>query len=148
MSAGVRGRARRPLQQLLQQQMWHKGAGKDGSVARFPLYGPLSQNCLSGNWAPAATGRFKSGRLDFTAEKEKIQRKRRDKDRKKGKMAPDNVTAVRVSAVVLLFILLPLHISSISALMTNISTSACCCDSILKAPMNLIHHLDSGSVYT
>lgn len=44
-----------------------------------------------------------SGRLDFTAEKEKIQRKRRDKNRKRGKMAPDNVTAVRVSAVVTLY---------------------------------------------
>lgn len=64
----------RPLQQLLQQHIWHKDKKKDGSVALFPLRGPLSQKApLRQLGTAAAPGQFNNGHLHFTARKEKVR---------------------------------------------------------------------------
>lgn len=67
-------RACRLLQQLLQQHIWHKDKEKDGSIAVFPLRGPLSQKVpLRQLGSAAAAGQFNNGHLHFTARKEKFR---------------------------------------------------------------------------
>lgn len=107
---------------------------KEGSVARIPLHGPLSQT---------ATGRCNSSRL----EEEKILRKRGDKDRKGGQDGPQ-VTDKGESPgwfSTLCPSVCPLSLLSIRTITTS---HYLIYDFILKAQMNLNHHLHSGSVCT
>lgn len=129
MSVGVCGRGAQAAAAAVAAADVAQGRGKRRVCSSIsPLWALEPKLPLRQLGSAAATGQFNSGHLDFTAEKEKILSKRRDKDRKKGQngsQVTDNVAAAVESVLARLFFyslsFFLSTFSSISVLMTNIS---------------------------